>query len=98
VVIAGDVGISRAEVAQIAWGPDSTLWSDADAALLRTADELVTQGIIGDATWDTLNAHLSTPQILDAIFTVGAYETLGWMLRSFGVALDDDVRAHLSGS
>lgn len=98
VVIAGDVGISRDEVARIAWGPDSSLWSDADAALLRTADELVADGVIGDATWATLNTHLSTQQILDVIFTVGAYETLGWMLRSFGVELDDDVRAHLTGS
>lgn len=98
VIIAGDVGISRDEVAQIAWGPDFSLWSEADAALLRTADELVADGIIGDATWATLNAHLSTQQILDVIFTVGAYETLGWMLRSFGVELDEDVRAHLTGS
>lgn len=98
VVIAGDVGISREEVAQIAWGPDSTLWSESDAALLRTADELVADGIIGDRTWATLTAHLSTQQILDVIFTVGAYETLGWMLRSFGVELDDDVRAHLAGT
>ncbi|MGW0159349.1 carboxymuconolactone decarboxylase family protein [Mycobacterium sp. NPDC003323] len=95
VVIAGDVGISRAEVAQIAWGPDSSLWSAADAALLRTADELVADGVISDGTWATLNEHLSTRQILDAIFTVGAYETLGWMLRSFGIELDADVRAHL---
>lgn len=97
VVIAGDVGISRAEVAQIAWGPDSTLWSDADAALLRAAGELVADGVIGDATWAVLTKHLSTQQILDVIFTVGAYETLGWMLRSFGIALDEDVRAHLGG-
>ena len=68
-------------------------------AVLRQSEyEWAQHGVIGDATWATLNAHLSTPQILDAIFTVGAYETLGWMLRSFGVALDDDVRAHLSGS
>ncbi|MGU3502820.1 carboxymuconolactone decarboxylase family protein [Mycobacterium sp. C31M] len=96
VVIAGDVGISRAEVAQIAWGPDSALWSTADAALLRTADELVADGVISDATWATLTEQLSTQQILDVIFTVGAYETLGWMLRSFGVELDEDVRAHLT--
>lgn len=96
VVIAGDVGISRAEVAQIAWGPDSALWSPADAALLRTADELVADGVISDATWATLAENLSTQQILDVIFTVGAYETLGWMLRSFGVELDEDVRAHLT--
>lgn len=96
VVIAGDVGISRAEVAQIAWGPDFALWSQADAALLRTADELVADGVISDATWATLAENLSTQQILDVIFTVGAYETLGWMLRSFGVELDEDVRAHLT--
>ena len=95
VVIAGDVGISRAEVAQIAWGPDSTLWSDADATLLRAADELVADGIIGEDTWAALTEHLDTQQILDVIFTVGAYQTLGYMLRSFGIELDDDVRKFL---
>ncbi len=96
VVIAGDVGISAEEVAGIEAGPDSPIWSEADAALLRTADELVGDGIIGEATWSTLNEHLDTQQILDAIFTVGAYETLGWMLRSFGVELDEDVRKYLA--
>jgi hypothetical protein len=52
--------------------------------------------VIGETTWATLTATLSTQQILDAIFTVGAYETLGWMLRSFGVELDDDVRQYLA--
>lgn len=96
VVIAGDVGISGSEVTAIAWGPDASTWSQIDAALLRCADELVADGMIGDATWATLSAELSTEQILDVIFTVGAYETLGWMLRSFGVQLDDDVREYLA--
>ncbi|WP_395310153.1 carboxymuconolactone decarboxylase family protein [Mycobacterium sp. AMU20-3851] len=96
VVIAGDVGISGEEVAAIEAGPQSPIWSEIDAALLRTADELVADGVIGDATWATLTAHLDTQQILDAIFTVGAYETLGWMLRSFGVELDEDVRTYLA--
>lgn len=95
VVIAGDVGISRTELAQIAWGPDSALWSKDDAAILRVADELVTDGTISDSTWTALTAFLSTQEILDAIFTVGAYETLGWMLRSLGIELDEDVRKHL---
>lgn len=97
VVIAGDVGISRDEVAQIAWGPDSSLWSPADATLLRCADELVHDGVVSETTWAGLTGFLSTKQILDVIFTVGAYETLGWMLRSFGIELDEDVRAHLTG-
>lgn len=97
VVIAGDVGISRSEIAAITEGPDASTWSEVDAALLRCADELVADGVIGDATWATLSAELSTEQLLDAIFTVGAYETLGWMLRSFGVELDADVREYLAG-
>ena len=95
VVIAGDVGISRTELAQIAWGPDSALWSKEDAAILRVADDLITDGTISDSTWTALTGFLSTQEILDAIFTVGAYETLGWMLRSLGIELDEDVRKHL---
>ncbi len=95
VVIAGDVGISRTELAQIAWGPDSALWSKEDAAILRVADDLITDGTISDSTWTALTGFLSTQEILDAIFTIGAYETLGWMLRSLGIELDEDVRTHL---
>lgn len=95
VVIAGDVGISRTELAQIAWGPDSALWSKEDAAILRVADDLITDGTISDSTWTALTGFLSTQEILDAIFTVGAYETLGWMLLSLGIELDEDVRKHL---
>lgn len=56
---------------------------------------MITDGTISDSTWTALTGFLSTQEILDAIFTVGAYETLGWMLRSLGIELDEDVRKHL---
>ena len=57
--------------------------------------------MISDATWDVLAAELDPRQLLDVIFTVGAYETLGWMMRSFDIELDDDllavIAAHTDG-
>jgi alkylhydroperoxidase family enzyme len=96
VFMARDVGLDDEEIARIALGPDAPLWSDLDAALLRAVDELVGGGAIGDETWAALARELDTQQLLDVIFTVGAYETLAWMMRSFDLAIDDDI-AELMG-
>jgi AhpD family alkylhydroperoxidase len=96
VFMARDVGLDDEEIARIAIGPDAPLWSDLDAALLRAVDELVGGGAIGDETWAVLARELDTQQLLDVIFTVGAYETLAWMMRSFDLAIDDDI-AELMG-
>jgi alkylhydroperoxidase family enzyme len=93
--LAHDAGLSDDEIAWIAWGPDGPFWNDLEAALLRAVDELIDDGVIAQATWVKLNESLDTQQILDVIFTVGAYETLAWMMESFGIGLDDDLRASL---
>jgi hypothetical protein len=46
--------------------------------------------------WTVLSAHLDTEQILDVIFTAGSYTALAWMVRSLGIALDDDLREALA--
>ena len=91
VVLAGDVGISDEEVLRVVDGPDAEGWSAHDAALLRAVDELVDDARIADATWATLAAALDTQQLLDLIFTVGAYDALAMMMRTFGVPLDADL-------
>jgi AhpD family alkylhydroperoxidase len=91
VIIAGDVGLDADEIRRIATGPDSPAWSGADAALLRSVDELIAGSAISDPTWRQLASHLDDQQILDLIFCVGAYHTLAWMMRSFDLELDDDL-------
>ena len=54
----------------------------------RAVDELIDDGAIGEPTWAALANELDTEQLLDVIFTVGAYETVAWMMRS----LDLDTR------
>ena len=89
---AADAGITRSEVERVKADPTGEGWSPVDAALLRAADELVTTGRIADATWATLAAELDTQQLLDVVFTVGAYDLLAMALCTFEIELDDDLR------
>ncbi|NUU26249.1 MAG: carboxymuconolactone decarboxylase family protein [Streptomycetaceae bacterium] len=92
VVQAGDVGIDADEIARVAAGPDAPGWSPLEAALLRATDELIADALITDATWRVLAAELDVKQLMDLVFTVGAYDLMAMAFRSFGVELDDDLR------
>jgi alkylhydroperoxidase family enzyme len=91
-VMASDAGLDRAEVARIAEGPDAPGWSPLDHALLRAVDELVGDALISDDTWRRLARELDERQLMDLVFTVGAYDLLAMAFRSFGVELDEDLR------
>jgi len=91
-VMAADAGLSTEEVERVAAGPDARGWSALDAALVRAVDELIADGVIADDTWTALAAHLDTEQLMDVVFTVGAYEILAFAFRSFGVEVDDDLK------
>ncbi|MBX6388064.1 MAG: carboxymuconolactone decarboxylase family protein [Frankia sp.] len=90
--LARDAGLTDEEISRIALGPDAPLWDPVDAALLRAVDELIADGRIGDETWATLRDKLDVRQLLDVIFTIGAYETVAYMQRSFDIDIDDDLR------
>ena len=92
VVLADDAGITADEIERIAEGPGADDWSPFDAALLAAVDELLAEARITDATWATLAAELDVQQLMDVVFTVGAYDLLAMAFRSFGVELDDDLR------
>ena len=92
VVLASDAGISPAEVEQITEGPDAPGWTSLEAALVRAVDELLADAHIADPTWQVLASVFEVEQLLDVIFTVGAYDLLAMALRSAGIPLDDDLR------
>jgi alkylhydroperoxidase family enzyme len=90
-VLARDAGISDDEVAAVQDSPDSPGWSDTDAALVRAAGELVADARIADDTWATLAGELDTHQLMDVVFTVGAYDLIAMAFKTFGVELDADL-------
>lgn len=91
-VLALDAGLSPEEVARVAEGPSAPGWSPLERAMLAAADELVGEAAISDGTWAALADELDERQLMDLVFTVGAYEILAMAFRSFGVQLDDDLR------
>lgn len=91
-VLAGDAGITGAELEQIRRGPEAEGWSPFESALLSAVDELLRVARIADTTWVTLAAELDTQQLMDLVFTVGAYDLLAMAFRTFDVELDDDLR------
>ncbi len=92
VVIARDLGFTDADIERVAEGPHADGWSAIDAAMLRAVDELVADAQITDDTWAVLAGELDRHQLMDLVFTVGAYDLLAMAMRSFGVELDDDLR------
>jgi len=92
VVQAGDAGLTPEEIDRVADAPDAPEWSSLERAMLRAVDELVRDAVVADTTWAVLAADLDDHQLMDLVFTVGAYDQLAMALLSFGVELDDDLR------
>jgi hypothetical protein len=63
-----------------------------DRAMVSAVDELLDDALVADATWKVLAAELDVEQLMDLVFTVGAYDLLAMAFRSFGVQLDDDLQ------
>lgn len=90
-VIATDLGMTAEEIDRVTEGPDADGWAPLEAALLRAVDELVADARIGEETWAALAVELDAQQLLDLVFTVGAYDVLAMAMRTFGVEVDDDL-------
>jgi 4-carboxymuconolactone decarboxylase len=88
VQMARAAGMPETEIDAISQGPDSGVWGPLDAALLRSVDEIVADRCISDATWTLLAEHLDRAQLMDLVFTVGAYDMLAMACNTFGLELD----------
>ncbi len=86
-----NLGMTLEQISAIGIGPDAGTWSELDAAVLRCVDELRETSRVTDATWATLAAHFSKPQLMDLIFTLGQYVMLGWGIAAFGIQIEEGV-------
>jgi len=88
VLLAQRAGLRKEEIEAVKDGPNATVWVPFEAALLRAVDELHADAFVGDATWEVLAAHLDQRQLMDLVFTVGAYDLLAMAFNTFGLELD----------
>jgi len=91
VAIARAVGMADDDIARVAEGPGADGWSEADALLLRAADELHLEQTLSDSTYAALAAHYEVQGLLDLVFTVGQYHLVSMALNAFRAERDDDV-------
>lgn len=88
VLLAQKAGLSKEEIEAVKEGPGCVQWAPLDAALLAAVDELHTDAFVTDTTWDALAAGLDQRQLMDLVFTVGAYDLLAMAFNTFGLELD----------
>lgn len=85
-------GITEDEFVAIADRDGDHEWTAADDALLTAVDELLDTSAVSEATWAALAASMDLPQVIDLIFTVGAYVTIAMLMGVAEIELDDDLR------
>jgi 4-carboxymuconolactone decarboxylase len=81
-------GLTDAEIARIARGPDADGWTEGQRAVLKAADELRREAFISDATWNTLARHYDMKERIEIIYTIGGYTMTGLAINSFGIQLE----------
>jgi 4-carboxymuconolactone decarboxylase len=80
--IAAKAGLAEAEIEAAGDGHAS---GELDGAVLKAVDELAEDSKLSDWTWSTLAAYLDERQLMDLVFTAGAYFLLAMAFNTFGV-------------
>ena len=88
-------GISDAEIARIAQGPDAKGWSPLEASLLRAADDIHKDSFISQPVWDVMAKEFRRDQLVDATFTVTDMMQFAALYNSIGIEPDAGNNARL---
>jgi 4-carboxymuconolactone decarboxylase len=85
------LGMGPDDIQQLLGDPATALLPEQSRLLLSAVDELFDASIISDSTWSALSAFYNDRQMMDLVFTAGAYNLVSWALNSFGVEPDPEL-------
>lgn len=80
-------GLTDVEIERLA-DSGSGEWDDADAVLVRFADELCEGDMVTEHTWASLASRWNDAELLELLVLAGFYRLVSGMLNSVGVALE----------
>jgi alkylhydroperoxidase family enzyme len=83
--MAGDVGLSEAQLAAVPEGPGAPIWAPREQALLRAVDEMIDSFGVGQETWNQLADEFQAAQLFELLFVIGGYVCLAGVLTSLGL-------------
>jgi alkylhydroperoxidase family enzyme len=92
VAIGKQVGLATEEIERVTEGPVALGWNDYDRALLRAVDELMTDAMISDATWEILATKLEDEQLIEIPLLVGTYQGIAYLVNSLRMRLREGYR------
>lgn len=67
---------------------ESPVWNEAEATLIRLADELHASHTMSASLWAALQVHWTPPQIIELIVLAGFYHTVSYLVNGLGVELE----------
>ena len=80
---AGRVGLGDEELAAtVDAGAEDPVWSEADRAVIRLADELHGTAGVSDDAYAALERHFTAPEILELTITAGWYHTIAFVINT----------------
>jgi alkylhydroperoxidase family enzyme len=80
--------LSADERRRVAQGPAAPGWTDADKALLRTADELFKLSSLSAAVWSAISGAYDLHGVMDIVETVNHFTALSLLYNSIGVQVE----------
>jgi 4-carboxymuconolactone decarboxylase len=72
-------------------GAADPYFTEFERVVIRATEELVSERKVGDDNWRALMQEWNNQQMLDFLFTVGAYVTVAGVMRSTGVQRNPDL-------
>ena len=81
-------GLSAAELARVADGPDAPGWSPREQAVLRATNALLRDHDIDDETWRALHGHLGDQGCIELCLLVGHYDMLAGTINALRIQPD----------
>ncbi|MDX2235744.1 MAG: carboxymuconolactone decarboxylase family protein [Hyphomonadaceae bacterium] len=88
VAISRRLGMAEATIAAIHEGPDAAAFTGLERMVMRFTDDVVANVRAGDATFQPLQAHLSTQELQELTLTVGYYMMVCRFLETFDVDIE----------
>lgn len=82
-------GLSAEDIERTRGELDDETWSSEELALLSLADEMFRDHRLSINTATIMVSALGNDGVVDAVFTVGYYLTLGTLLKTFDVPIDE---------
>ena len=86
-------GLAGDDFAPVKQGAASTYWTAQEQLVLRATDQLVECSDLDDELWQALSAFWDRRQMMDFLFTVGAYVNLALVLNALRVEREPELQA-----